>query len=49
MNQGCTVFSQLIRFLPDRVFRHCGERYQASCGYEASTAGISIWRWPSPT
>jgi Domain of unknown function (DUF4372) len=28
MNQGRTVFSQLISFLPDRDFRRCVERYQ---------------------
>ena len=28
MNQGRAVFSQLIRFLPDREFRSCVERYQ---------------------
>src|SRR5437667_4139676 len=28
MNQGRTVFSQLISFLPDREFRRCVERYQ---------------------
>jgi transposase len=27
MNQGRTVFSQLISFLPDREFRRCVERY----------------------
>jgi hypothetical protein len=28
MNQGRTVFSELISFLPDREFRRCVERYQ---------------------
>jgi transposase len=28
MNQGRTVFSQLISFLPDREFRRCVERYR---------------------
>ena len=28
MNQGRTVFSQLISFLPDREFRRCVARYQ---------------------
>jgi len=28
MNQGRTVFSQLVSFLPDREFRRCVERYQ---------------------
>jgi hypothetical protein len=28
MNQGRTIFSQLISFLPDREFRRCVERYQ---------------------
>ena len=27
MNQGRTVFSQLIAFLPDREFRRCVARY----------------------
>jgi hypothetical protein len=28
MNQGRTVFSQLVSFLPDREFRRCVQRYQ---------------------
>lgn len=28
MNQGRTVFSQLISFLPDREFHRCVERYR---------------------
>src|SRR6202158_2893744 len=30
MNQGRTVFSQLISFLPDREFRRCVERYRGA-------------------
>jgi hypothetical protein len=28
MNEGRTVFSQLLSFLPDREFRRCVARYQ---------------------
>ena len=39
MNQGRTVFSQLISFLPDRDFRRCVERYQG----DARLRGFSCW------
>src|SRR2546428_4525819 len=39
MNQGRTVFSQLISFLPDREFRGCVERYQGDLGLR----GFSCW------
>ena|ERR1035441_7542800 len=39
MNQGRTVFSQLISFLPDREFRRCVERYQG----ELRLRGFSCW------
>ena len=32
MNQGRTVFSQLIAFLPDREFRRCVARYDGDAG-----------------
>jgi transposase len=32
MNQGRTVFSQLIAFLPDREFRRCAARYDGDAG-----------------
>lgn len=39
MNQGRTVFSQLIAFLPDREFRRCVERYQG----DIRLRGFSCW------
>jgi hypothetical protein len=39
MNEGRTVFSQLISFLPDREFRRCVERY----GGDARLRGLSCW------
>src|SRR6202165_4496901 len=39
MNQGRTVFSQLITFLSDREFRRCVERYQG----DIRLRGFSCW------
>jgi hypothetical protein len=39
MNQGRAVFSQLIRFLPDREFRRCVERYRG----DIRLRGFSCW------
>ncbi len=39
MNQGRTVFSQLIAFLPDREFRRCVARYDGDAG----TREFSCW------
>jgi hypothetical protein len=39
MNQGRTVFSQLMGFLPDREFRRCVERYQG----DIRLRGFSCW------
>ena len=39
MNQGRSVFSQLISFLPDREFRRCVERYQG----DIRPRGFSCW------
>jgi hypothetical protein len=39
VNQGQTVFSQLISFLPDREFRRCVARY----GGDARPRGFSCW------
>jgi hypothetical protein len=39
MNQGRTIFSQLISFLPDRKFRRCVERYQG----DIRLRGFSCW------
>jgi|SRR5271165_3973984 len=39
MNQGRTVFWQLISFLPDREFRRCVERYQG----DLRLRGFSCW------
>src|ERR1022692_2721359 len=39
MNQGRTVFSQLISFLPDREFRRCVERNQG----DIRLRGFSCW------
>ena len=39
MNQGRTVFSQLISFLPDWEFRRCVERYQG----DLRLRGLSCW------
>ncbi len=39
MNQGRTVFSQLIACLPDREFRRCVARYDG----DARLRGFSCW------
>jgi hypothetical protein len=39
VNQGRTVFSQLLGFLPDREFRRCVARY----GGDARSRGFSCW------
>jgi transposase len=39
MNQGRTVFSQLIAFLPDREFRRCVTRYEG----DACLRAFSCW------
>jgi hypothetical protein len=39
MNQGRTVFSQLLSFLPDREFRRCVARY----GGDERPRGFSCW------
>lgn len=39
MNQGRTVFSQLLGFLPDREFRRCVARY----GGDSRPRGFSCW------
>ena len=39
MNQGRTVFSQLISFLPDREFRRCVELYQG----DLRLRGFTCW------
>jgi hypothetical protein len=39
VNEGRTVFSQLLGFLPDREFRRCVERY----GGDARLRGFSCW------
>ena len=39
MNLGCTVFSQLIGFLPDREFRRCVARYHG----DSRVRGFSCW------
>jgi hypothetical protein len=39
MNQGRTVFSQLISFLPDREFRRCVQRYQG----DLRLRGFTCW------
>jgi hypothetical protein len=39
VNQGRTVFSQLLSFLPDREFRRCVARYQG----DARPRGFSCW------
>jgi hypothetical protein len=39
MNQGRTVFAQLISFLPDREFRRCVSRYDG----DSHLRGFSCW------
>ena len=39
MNQGRTVFSQLLSFLPDREFRRCVAHYNG----DARLRGFSCW------
>ena len=39
MNQGRTVFSQLMSFLPDREFRRCVQRYKG----DKRLRGLSCW------
>ena len=41
MNQGRTVFSQLIGFLPDREFRRCVELYNGDSRHKEE--GFSCW------
>jgi len=42
MNQGRSVFAQLIAFLPDREFRRCVARYDGDACLRGSLVGISI-------
>jgi enamine deaminase RidA (YjgF/YER057c/UK114 family) len=42
MNQGRTVFAQLIAFLPDREFRRCVTRYDG----DTRLRGFSCWDQP---
>src|ERR1035438_6084826 len=39
MNEGRTIFSQLISFLPDREFRRCVERYRG----DSRLRGLTCW------
>src|ERR1035441_7307303 len=39
MNDGRTIFSQLISFLPDREFRRCVARYRG----DSRLRGLSCW------
>jgi hypothetical protein len=39
MNQGHTIFQQLVSFLPDREFRRCVDRYQGNAG----SRRLSCW------
>jgi len=39
MNQGQTIFQQLMSFVPDREFRRCVERYQGNAGLRS----LSCW------
>ena len=39
MNEGRTIFSQLISCLPDREFRRCVERYRG----DSRLRGLSCW------
>jgi Domain of unknown function (DUF4372)/Transposase DDE domain len=39
MNEGSTIFSQVISFLPDREFRRCVERYRG----DYRLRGLSCW------
>jgi hypothetical protein len=39
MNEGRTIFSQLISFLPDREFRRCVQRYRG----DSRLRGLSCW------
>lgn len=39
MNDGHTIFQQLVSFLPDREFRRCVERYQGNAGLRR----LSCW------
>ena len=45
MNDGGTIFSQLISFLPDREFRRCVARYRGDSRlsrYEMSQVSLNI-------
>jgi len=46
MNEGRTVFSQLMDFLPLHQFRHCVERYGGNYKIQASLVWISSSAWP---
>ena len=48
MNQGRTVFSQLVEFLPTYQFQICVDRYQGNRYVKVSPAGISSSVWPLP-
>jgi hypothetical protein len=43
MNQGRTVFSQLISFLPDREFRRCVERYRGDLRWQQRRSRSVHW------
>lgn len=42
VNEGCSIFSQLISFLPDREFRRCLARYNGDASGPGSPVGTSI-------
>jgi hypothetical protein len=42
MNQGRTVFSQLISFLPDREFRRCIARYEGDLRRRRPHNGLAL-------
>ena len=49
MNLGRTVFSQLIEHLPSKEFHKCVLRYRGDSYLKVSPAGISFFRWHSPS
>jgi hypothetical protein len=46
MNEGKSIFSQLIGFLPDREFRRSVARYDGDRYIQKLPAGSSICPWP---
>jgi hypothetical protein len=49
VNNGKTVFAQVIDFLPKRQFRCCVERYQGNYRIRSFTSFDRFYAWPLPS